>query len=86
MGAVIIDDDAPAFYCLPSGRRQVIVVSSGALARLTPRQVRAVLAHKRAHLRGRHYLILAAAAPLARAFPAVSLLAGRPPNSPSWPR
>ncbi|MGH3068609.1 MAG: M56 family metallopeptidase [Streptosporangiaceae bacterium] len=76
MGAVIIDDDAPAAYCLPSGRRQVVVVSAGTLARLTPGQVQAVLAHERAHLRGRHHLILAAAASLARAFPAVPLLTG----------
>lgn len=76
IGVVIIDDDAPALYCLPSGRRQVIVVSSGALARLTPGQVQAALAHERAHLRGRHHLMLAATAALARAFPAVPLLAG----------
>jgi Zn-dependent protease with chaperone function len=75
MGAVIIDGDAPAAYCLPSGRRRVVVVSAGAVARITPRQMQAVLAHERAHLRGRHHLILAFAASLSRAFPAVPLLA-----------
>lgn len=75
MSAVIIDDDGPAAYCLPSGRRRVVVVSAGALARLTPRQTQAVLAHERAHLRGRHHLILAFATSLSRAFPAVPLLA-----------
>lgn len=75
MGAVIIDNDAPAAYCLPSARRRVVVVSAGALARLTPRQMQAVLAHERAHLRGRHHLILAIAASLSRAFPAVPLIA-----------
>jgi Zn-dependent protease with chaperone function len=75
MRALIIDDDAPAAYCLPSGRRRVVVVTAGALARLTPRQMQAVLAHERAHLRGRHHLVLAFATSLSRAFPAVPLLA-----------
>lgn len=74
LGALIVDDDVPAAYCLPSGPHQV-VISAGALARLSPRQLRAVLAHERAHLRGHHHLILAAVAALARAFPAVPLLA-----------
>jgi hypothetical protein len=69
----IVDYDAPAVYCLPGGRRR-IVISAGALAGLTPEQLRAVLAHERAHLRSRHHLILALAAALARAFPRVPLL------------
>lgn len=71
---MIVDDDAPAAYCVPSGRHRV-AVSAGALAWLTPGQLQAVLAHERAHLRGHHHLILAAAAALARAFPAIPLLA-----------
>ncbi|MGH3196477.1 MAG: M56 family metallopeptidase, partial [Streptosporangiaceae bacterium] len=74
LGAVILDDDAPAAYCLPRGRHQV-VISSGALSRLSPGQLRAVLAHERAHLRGHHHLMLAIASALARAFPAIPLLA-----------
>jgi Zn-dependent protease with chaperone function len=73
-GVAIVDHDAPAVYCLPRGRSQ-IVVSAGALAALTPSQIRAVLAHERAHLRCRHHLLLALAAGLARAFPYVPLLA-----------
>jgi beta-lactamase regulating signal transducer with metallopeptidase domain len=74
----IVDYDAPAVYCLPGGRHQ-IVISAGALAALTREQFRAVLAHERAHLRHRHHLILALAAALARAFPRVPLLRqGRP--------
>lgn len=73
-GAVIIDDDKPGAYCLPAGRRPLIVVSAGAVARLTPPQLQAVLAHERAHLRGRHHLLLTAAAALGRAFPFVPLL------------
>jgi Zn-dependent protease with chaperone function len=73
LGAVILDDDTPAAYCLPS-RRDRIVVSSGALAVLTPRQLQAVLAHEGAHLRGRHHLALTIASALGRAFPRVPLL------------
>jgi Zn-dependent protease with chaperone function len=74
LDAVILDDDAPAAYCLPRGRRRV-VISAGALSRLSPGQLHAVLAHERAHLRGHHHLMLAIAAALARAFPAIPLLA-----------
>jgi Zn-dependent protease with chaperone function len=75
----IIDHDAPAVYCLPRGRHQ-IVVSAGALAALTPGQMRAVLAHERAHLRRRHHVILALATSLARAFPRVPLLSQAQPQ------
>jgi hypothetical protein len=74
LGAVILDDDAPAAYCLPCGRHR-IVVSTGALAALGPAHLHAVLAHERAHLRGRHHLTLTVATALARAFPRVPLLA-----------
>jgi len=75
----IVDHDAPAVYCLPCGRYQ-IVISAGALAALTPAQLRAVLAHERAHLRCRHYVILALATALARAFPRVPLLTQAQPQ------
>jgi Zn-dependent protease with chaperone function len=71
---VILDHDAPAVYCLTSGRDR-IVVSAGALAALTPEQIRAVLAHERAHLRCRHHAMLTFSTGLARAFPGVPLLA-----------
>ena len=71
---VILDHDAPTVYCLTSGRNR-IVVSAGALAALTPEQIRAVLAHERAHLRSRHHAMLTLATALARAFPGVPLLA-----------
>jgi bla regulator protein blaR1 len=73
-GVLILDHDAPAVYCLTSGRYR-IVVSAGALAALTPRQIRAVLAHERAHLRCRHHAMLTLTTALARAFPRVPLLA-----------
>ncbi|MGH3254923.1 MAG: M56 family metallopeptidase [Streptosporangiaceae bacterium] len=72
-GVAIVDHDAPAVYCLPGGRHQ-IVISAGALAALTPEQLRAVLAHERAHLRRRHHAILGLATALGRAFPRVPLL------------
>lgn len=75
----IVDHDGPAVYCLPGGQYQ-IVVSAGALAALTPEQLRAVLAHERAHLRRRHHVILALATALARAFPPVPLLSQAPPQ------
>ena len=75
----VIDHDAPAVYCLPCGRRQ-IVISAGALAALTPEQLRAVLAHERTHLRRHHHVILALATSLARAFPGVPLLSQARPQ------
>jgi bla regulator protein blaR1 len=71
---VILDHDAPVIYCTASGRNR-IVVSAGALTALTPAQIRAVIAHERAHLRCRHHTMLAFARALARAFPRVPLLA-----------
>jgi Zn-dependent protease with chaperone function len=77
LGAVVLDGEAPACYCLPRGRSRV-VISAGALSRLSPGQIQAVLAHERAHLRGHHHRMLAAAGALARAFPAIPLLARAP--------
>ena len=69
----IIDSDRPAVYCLPGRRR--IVLTTGALTCLDGDQLDAVMAHERAHLSGRHHLILALAAALQRAFPAVGFFA-----------
>ncbi len=68
--ALVVDDDAAAAYCLP-GRRQQVVLTTGALAALDDDQLAAVLAHERAHLRGRHDLVLVTSAALQRAFPQV---------------
>ncbi|MGH3298757.1 MAG: M56 family metallopeptidase [Trebonia sp.] len=78
-GVAILDDDAPAAYCMPCGRYRV-VISAGALAVLGTEQLRAVLAHERAHLRSRHHLLLSVAAALARAFPRVPLFAQAEPE------
>lgn len=78
-GVAILDYHAAAVYCLPGGRHQ-IVISAGALAALTAGQLRAVLAHERAHLRCRHHLILGLAKALGRAFPRVPLLTQAEPQ------
>ncbi|NJP35808.1 M56 family metallopeptidase [Micromonospora thermarum] len=61
----------PLAYCV-GGRPGLVVLSSG-IDRLAPAQRAAVLAHERAHLRGRHHLIVAAAEVLAGALPWVPL-------------
>ncbi|GHJ97157.1 hypothetical protein SNE510_66760 [Streptomyces sp. NE5-10] len=58
--AVVLDHARPAVYCLP-GRSRRVVVSSGAVDTLTPAQLAAALAHERAHIAGRHHLLVAAA-------------------------
>jgi Zn-dependent protease with chaperone function len=78
-GVAVLDYSAPAAYCLPGGRHQ-IMISAGALAALTAGQLRAVLAHERAHLRSRHHLILGLTKALARAFPHVPLLTQANPH------
>jgi hypothetical protein len=50
----------PRRYCVPSLRHRV-VLTTGAVAALEPRQLRAVIAHERAHLWGRHDLVIAGA-------------------------
>lgn len=69
----IVDHPVPAAFCLPNTDGGLIVVSDGALRRLTGPQIVAVIAHERAHLRGRHHLITAATAVLAQAFPHLPL-------------
>jgi Zn-dependent protease with chaperone function len=77
LGAIVLEDETPAAYCLPAGDHRV-VVSSGTIASLRRGQLTAVLAHERAHLRGRHHAMLAWAAALGRAFPFVPLLRRAP--------
>ncbi|MBO3749654.1 M56 family metallopeptidase [Streptosporangiaceae bacterium NEAU-GS5] len=72
IGATVLDYGEPMAYCLP-GRRPKTVITTAALRSLVPDHVAAVLAHERAHLRGRHHLLLAVAQGLARAFPGLPL-------------
>lgn len=68
LDAFVLDHPAAAAYCLP-GRVGTVVLTSAALAVLDGQELSAVLAHERAHLRGRHHLVLAVADALARAVP-----------------
>ncbi|MDX6739423.1 M56 family metallopeptidase [Actinocorallia sp. A-T 12471] len=67
-GAVVLDHDVPAAYCLP-GFRPRVVVTSGLVALLEPAELAAVLDHERAHARGRHHLLLLPFDALATALP-----------------
>jgi beta-lactamase regulating signal transducer with metallopeptidase domain len=71
-GTVVLDAPERAAYCVPPG---IIVVTSAALGILAPAQLDAVLAHERAHLAGRHHLLLAVTRALAATFPGVPLFA-----------
>jgi Zn-dependent protease with chaperone function len=68
----VLDATRPAVYCVP-GRPPTIVLTTGALAVLDPQQLTAVLAHERAHLAGRHHLLLALTRSLVAAAPMVPL-------------
>ncbi|MFJ3585947.1 M56 family metallopeptidase [Streptomyces sp. NPDC090127] len=70
--ATVLDHARPAVYCLP-GRSRRVVVSSGALDTLTAPQLAAALAHERAHIAGRHHLLVAAAEAFATVFPRLPL-------------
>lgn len=69
-GALVVDHASAAAYCFP-GRHQTVVFTTAALDALDRDQLTAVLAHERAHLRGRHHLVAGAAGALERAFPRV---------------
>ena len=66
--ALIVEHPTAAAYCLP-GRAGTIVLTTAALAALDDVELEAVLAHERAHLRGRHHIVLAVASALARTLP-----------------
>lgn len=72
LGVDVVEHDRPAAYCLP-GRRHRIVVTRAAVERLTPDQLAAVIAHERAHVTGRHHLVLAVGRGLDRALGFVPL-------------
>ena len=66
-GAALIDSDVAMAYCVPgSGGR--IVLTRGAVERLSAEGRTAVVAHERAHLSGRHDLVLLGADVAAEAF------------------
>lgn len=73
----IVDSPTPAAYCVP-GPSSAIVLTTGAVRKLPPQQLDAVIAHEHAHLRGRHHLFVAWGTILAKAFPFVPLLRSAP--------
>jgi len=75
--AVVLDAAQRVAYCVP-GRPATIVLTSGALDVLDSAQLTAVLAHERAHLAGRHHLLIALTRALAASFPAVPLFTRGP--------
>lgn len=69
LGASIVEADASAAaFCVP-GKGGTIVLTSAAVRSLTVDEVAGVLAHERAHLRGRHDIAVGASHALARALP-----------------
>ncbi|WP_374945371.1 M56 family metallopeptidase [Agreia sp.] len=58
-GTRMLDFAAPVAYCLP-GVRSITVLTEGLVRVLDAAQLRAVLAHERAHLRQYHHLVLLA--------------------------
>lgn len=72
-GAVILDSPEPAVYCLPHAGGGTVVVTTGARAALSARELGAVLSHERAHLDGRHHLLIGLGQTLARALPVPGL-------------
>ncbi len=65
----VLETEQPLAYCVPSLKSSRVVVSQGALDRLAPEELAAVVAHEHAHLRARHDLVLEAFSVLHRAFP-----------------
>ena len=72
-----LDHPLPLAYSI-DGRPGYVVATEGLLAHLDPDQQRAVIAHERAHLRGRHHRIVNICEILAAAFPRVPLFAAAP--------
>lgn len=72
LDAVVLDAPERVAYCV-AGRPHTIVVSSAALEALDEDHLEAVLAHERAHLSGRHHLLLAATRGLATNLPRIEL-------------
>lgn len=71
-GTLVVDSDRRGVYCL-AGRPHTIVITRAALDALDDAQLSAVLAHERAHLRGRHHQVLALTRALSTLFPRVRL-------------
>jgi Zn-dependent protease with chaperone function len=74
LGATVVASPEPAAYLVPGSHPQV-VVTTGALLRLSAPQLAAVVAHERAHAKGHHHRLRDVARMLNRAFPRVPVFA-----------
>ncbi|WP_020389671.1 M56 family metallopeptidase [Kribbella catacumbae] len=74
LDATVVAAATASAYCVPGTDR--VVLTDTALRMLEPSELRAVLAHERAHLAGRHHLVVSWAAVVARAFPGVPVFRG----------
>jgi Zn-dependent protease with chaperone function len=72
-----LDHPLPLAYSI-DGRPGYVVATEGLRAHLDTDQQQAVIAHERAHLRGRHHRIVNVCEILARAFPRIPLFAAAP--------
>jgi Zn-dependent protease with chaperone function len=68
-GVLVVEHDAPVAYCLPAMAASRVFVSTGTIRLLSSAELDAVIAHERAHVRGRHDLVLEAFSVIQRAFP-----------------
>lgn len=79
---LVMESPRPQAWSLPLPSRPLqLVVSTGAMRRLSSEQLDAVLAIERAHARGRHHLLVQSAGALATAFPGSALFAAYADNS-----
>ncbi|AXI76699.1 M56 family metallopeptidase [Peterkaempfera bronchialis] len=69
---VVLESLQPAAWSLP-GPSARLVVTTGALRRLSDRELAAVLDHERGHVRARHHWLLQCAEALAAGFPGVAV-------------
>lgn len=69
---VVIDAPQKAAYCV-AGPTSTVVITSAALAALDKTHLDAVLAHERAHLAGKHHLLLATTRALANSLSRIRL-------------
>jgi len=69
---LVVDAPQKMAYCL-GGRPGTVVITSAAVAALDRQHMDALLAHERAHLAGRHHLLLATIRALAASLPQMRL-------------
>jgi Zn-dependent protease with chaperone function len=72
LDALVVDAPQKVVYCL-AGRPGTVVVTSSAVTALDNGRLEAVLSHERAHLAGRHHLLLSTTRALATSLPRIRL-------------